>query len=155
MALRVVLAAFLASAALAGFARAAAAPKDVVRALYAERTASVGVDASGRYFAHDLGEAMRKDTSDPQEVGALDFDYRYGAQDLKISGLQILETPVDNDSAHVVAVFKNHGKANGVEWTLCRRPNGDWRIADAASSGGEESWDLRQMLNLPSDRVRC
>ncbi len=62
---------------------------------------------------------------------------------------------IDGDQALVVAVFKNFGKANSVDWTLCRRSNGDWRIVDAGSNTGREEWDLRRMLNLPVDRARC
>ncbi len=151
---RTMLAACLLCAAMSGGAQAAATPKELVRGLYSERNLSLSPSQSSRYFARDLDAALRHDASNPEEVGAVDFDYRYGAQDLKIGGLHLLEQ-VDADNARVVAVFKNFGKANGVDWTLCRRPNGDWRIADATSNTGAADWDLRQLLKLPAGPVAC
>ncbi len=62
---------------------------------------------------------------------------------------------IDNDQAKVVAVFKNFGKPQSVDWTLCRTASGDWRIADASSNTAQVAWDLRQILGLRSDPVRC
>ena len=151
---KVVLAASLALAAASSGAQASPGPTAVVRSLYSERNLTFGPYQSARYFSRDLDAALRHDGGNPDEVGAVDFDYRYGAQDLRISGLHLLEE-VDQDSARVVAVFKNHGKANGVDWVLCRRADGDWHIADASSNTGPESWDLRALLKLPSAPVRC
>ena len=122
----------------------ASQPQEVVRSLYTEPSLSLDADRSAGYFSNDLKGAMRP----------LGFDYRYGAQDLQISGLELV-ADVDHDQARVVAVFKNYGKANSVDWTLCRRPDGDWRIADASSNTGPQDWDLRQMLRLPAASVRC
>jgi hypothetical protein len=95
---------------------------------------------------------MRRSTP-PGDAGPIDFDYRYGAQDADISGLNLLEM-IDNDDAKVVAVFKNHGRPFSVNWKLCRAPSGDWRIYDAWSNTGEE-WDLRQLLALPPQPASC
>ncbi len=129
-------------------------PLEVVQALYSEQNLTFTPSHSAAYFARDLDTALKIDAGNPGEVGAVDFDYRYGAQDTAISGLELLPE-VDNDQARVVAVFKNFGKANSVEWTLCRRANGDWRILNAGSNTGSEEWDLRRMLKLPADRFRC
>jgi hypothetical protein len=137
---------------LAGAARAEVSPKALVRTLY--NRASISMDASGLdgFLTTDLAQAMRAD-SRPGEVGAIDFDYRYGAQDLRISGLNILEV-IDNNEAQVVAVFKNFNRPHSVNWKLCRRASGEWRIYDAWSNTGEE-WDLRQMLRLPPRPGHC
>ena len=119
-------------------------PQDVVRSLYTEPSLSLDEARAAVYFSSDLEGAMRP----------LGFDYRYGVGDLQISGLELV-TDVDHDQARVVAVFKNYGKANSVQWTLCRRPDGAWRIADAFSNTGPQDWDLRQMLRLPTASVRC
>ncbi len=132
----------------------ASVPTELVRALYGEANISLSPAQSTAYFAHDLDVALRADSANPGEVGAVDFDYRYGAQDDQISGLNFIEE-IDHDSASVVAVFKNFGKANSVNWTLCRRNDGSWRVADAWSNTGSETWDLRDMLKLARDRVRC
>jgi hypothetical protein len=141
------------ASALAGPALAVE-PQEVIRAFYSEPSVSLQSPRSAGYFARDLDAALKRDSSRPGEVGAVDFDYRYGAQDVEISGLQFV-ADVDNDQARVVAVFKNFGRAHSVDWSLCRRPDGDWRIADAHSNTGPEEWDLRQMLRLPAEPVRC
>lgn len=142
----------LACACMAGAAHAQSSPKALVQRLYGEPTLSMDGRGLDRYLATDLQQAMRAD-SHPGEVGAIDFDYRYGAQDVQVSGLNILEI-IDNDDAQVVAVFKNFNRPHSVNWKLCRRPSGDWRIYDAWSNTGEE-WDLRQMLRLPAAHGRC
>ena len=132
----------------------AAEPRQLVIALYAERNLGFDAARSQAYFARDLDAAMRADVSRPDEVGALDFDYRYGAQDFRVTGLHVLEE-IDHDQAKVVAVFKNFGRPESVEWLLCRRSDGDWRIADASSNSDKDPWDLRGMLRLSADQVSC
>jgi hypothetical protein len=142
----------LAALCAAGSAQAQMSPKALVQQLYGEPTLSMDGRGLDRYLAGDLSQAMKAD-SHPGEVGAIDFDYRYGAQDVEIAGLNILEV-IDNDDAQVVAVFKNFGKPHSVNWKLCRRSSGDWRIYDAWSNTSE-TWDLRQMLRLPPQHGRC
>jgi hypothetical protein len=124
-------------------------PQEIVRALYTEPSASLDPDRSAGYFAADLAGAMQA-----KRISPASFDFRYGAEDMRISDLHLV-TDIDHDHARVVAVFKNYGKANSVDWTLCRRTDGDWRIADASSNTGPQDWDLRQLLGLPSGAVRC
>jgi hypothetical protein len=121
-------------------------PQDVVRALYTEPSVSMEPIRSAGYFARDLDGALKS--------GGSGFDFRYSAQGMQIRGLELV-ADIDHDQARVVAVFKSSGKANSVDWTLCRRPNGDWRITNAASNTGAQAWDLRQMLSLPETVVRC
>jgi hypothetical protein len=124
-------------------------PQEIVRSLYTEPSASLDPDRSAGYFAADLAGAMQA-----KRISPASFDFRYGAEDMRISDLHLV-TDIDHDHARVVAVFKNYGKANSVDWTLCRRADGDWRIADASSNTGPQDWDLRQLLGLPSGAVRC
>jgi hypothetical protein len=133
-------------------ARAAVGPKALVGMVYAKMAVSMDGSDMGRYLTGDLLAAMRRATP-PGEAGPVDFDYRYGSQDPRISGLNILEV-IDNDDAKVVAVFKNHGRPFSVNWKLCRAASGDWRIYDAWSNTGSE-WDLRQLLALPARPGRC
>lgn len=141
-------AAAVAAAMLApAIAAAAEEPKDLVNTIYAESSLGFGPAKSETYFSRDLAAALRARSA------AVDFDYRYGFKEPQISGLEILQE-VDNDQARVVAVFKNAGRANSVDWTLCRRPDGEWRIADASSSTGDAEWDLRRMMNL-SAKISC
>jgi hypothetical protein len=150
--IRTAICAAAAAVVLLGPAMAGAAdePKDLVGSIYTETSLAFAPAKSASYFSKDLDAAMRARGAGRRPV---DFDYRYGYKNLRISGLEILQE-IDNDLARVVAVFKNHGRANSVDWTMCRRPDGEWRIADASSNTGEQEWDLRRMMNL-STRIVC
>ena len=132
----------------------AADPQDVVQRLYAEPALAFGGPGSQQVLASDLQGAMSQRAAGSPGVSPVDFDYRYGAKETEISGFMLLPQ-IDNDQAKVVAVFKNFGKPESVDWTLCRTPVGDWRIADAASNTGTAPWDLRQLLGLRGDVIHC
>jgi hypothetical protein len=129
----------------------AAEPRDVVQQLYAEPNLAFGPDGGPQVFASDLEQALN---ARARGAGLVDFDYRYGFKDVEISGFNLLPQ-IDNDQAKVVAVFKNFGRPESVDWSLCKTAEGDWRIADASSVTGPEAWDLRKMLGLRSDQVSC
>ena len=131
----------------------AADPQDVVQRLYAEPSLAFGGPGAQQVFASDLNSVLSQRAARSPGVSPVDFDYRYGAKETEISGFMLLPQ-IDNDQAKVVAVFKNFGKPQSVDWTLCRTPGGDWRIADAASNTGSVAWDLRQLLGLHPE-VRC
>jgi hypothetical protein len=132
----------------------AGAAGNLVKSLYAEQALAFDAAKSGHYFTADLDAALRADHANPDEVGAVDFDYRYGGQDGRITGLQFVED-TDRGQSRVVAVFKNDSRPHSVDWYLCRRTDGSWRIADASSNTGAEPWGMRMLLHLPLDRVVC
>ena len=144
----------LASILAAGASAQTREPQALVGAFYAEPNLALPPDRAGLYLARDLAAALRFDPANPGRLAALDFDFRYGAPAVEVSGLQLLQE-VDNDQAKVVAVFKNAGHPESVNWTLCRGGDGEWRIADADSNTGRAAWELRAMLRLPADRIRC
>ncbi len=139
---------------LAAPAALASEPATVVQQLYAAPSLALGEAGSQGLLASDLAAALRAARSGSQASSWVDFDYRYGFKDTEITGLAFVPQ-IDNDQAKVVAVFKNFGRPESVEWLLCRTPAGDWRIADASSNTGPQDWDLRQMLGLRPDPVRC
>ena len=139
---------------LAAPAALASEPTEVVRRLYAEPSLAVGGAGSQGLMAADLMAALQTAQARSQGSSPIGFDYRYGFRDTEISGFELL-SQIDNDQAKVVAVFKNFGKPESVDWLLCRTPDGDWRIADASSNTGPQTWDLRQILGLRPDPVRC
>ncbi len=141
-------------AAFAATAALAADPQDVVQQIYAQPTLAFGGPGSQQVLSSDLEGALRARAGGAPESGPVNFDYRYGAKQTEISGLELLPQ-VDNNQAQVVAVFKNFGKPESVDWTLCRMPDGGWRIADASSNSDSVAWDLRQILGLRADQVRC
>ena len=140
--------------ALAAGPALAADPQDVVQQLYAEPGLAFGGPGSQQVLSADLDGAIHSRAGRSLGPSLADFDYRYGANQTEISGFMLL-SQVDNDQAKVVAVFKNFGKPESVDWTLCRTPSGEWRIANASSNTGPTAWDLRQILGLRPDQVRC
>ena len=140
--------------ALAAPAAWAADPQEVVQRLYVEPGLAFGGPGSEQVMSTDLEGAFHTRVSHSPGTNPIDFDYRYGARETEISGFMLLPQ-VDNDEAKVVAVFKNFGKPESVDWSLCRTADGDWRIADASSNTGAAAWDLRQILGLRPDPVRC
>ena len=155
MNIRIVALIFSAGTALLASPASASEPQDVVKQLYAQPSLAFGGPGSQDVLASDLQGALSQRAA-ARMAGAspVDFDYRYGAKETEISGFMLLPQ-VDNDEAKVVAVFKNFGRPESVAWTLCRLPTGDWRIADASSNTESVAWDLRQILGLRADQVRC
>jgi hypothetical protein len=135
-------------------ADAARSPMDVVKALYAEPSIAFGGPQASDYLAQDLVGAFRSSPALGRGESPVSFDYRYGARNQEISGFMLLPRD-DADQPRIVAVFMNYGHPESVDWTLCRGADGDWRIADASSSSDAQGWDLRQMLRLPQNAVRC
>jgi hypothetical protein len=104
--------------------------------------------ANDPFFTEELARALKRD-SHPGEVGAIDFDYRYGAQDVQVS--EVTVTAVNTaDGERATARFDNIGKPYVVNYDLTLTRQG-WRIADvsAPAQQGDTPWDLRQMLKLP------
>jgi hypothetical protein len=132
----------------------ASTPTDVVQQLYAEPGLAFGGSGSQDVLSADLQGALHAAAGRVRGSSPVDFDYRYGFKQTEISGLQLLPQ-IDNDEAKVVAVFKNFGRPESVNWLLCRTPDGGWRVADASSVTGPEAWDLRRILGLRPDQVSC
>jgi hypothetical protein len=169
MSVRIIIAAiFAAGAASAAPATpqpmgAATAPPSAVRlvkGLYAHEAAPTRVAG---VFARDLARAFRKDISHKGEVGEIDFDWRYGAQDEEITELKVEAVRLKPgampmaDRGEVRATFKNFGRPHEVLYRVCKSPEGGWRISDVSSVGekADDTWDLRQLLKLDPDKVRC
>lgn len=154
------------------------APLVIVNSLYVHKAPPPHVE---RLFAADLAAAYRKDTGRRGEVGAIDFDWRYDAQDAKITDLKVFwasppaDTPASTapwptPQAHalapalppvetpapkaVEAAFRNFGKPHAVFYSFCRDARGEQRIADVYTTG-RDRWSLRRMLKLDPQRVRC
>jgi hypothetical protein len=122
----------------------------VVRALYAPKlTPFPDKPDHDPFFTAELAGALKKD-SHPDEVGAVDFDYRYDAQDVQITDLQL--TAVNTlDGERVAARFDNFQKPYEVDYDLVLTRDG-WRVSDvsAPAQQGDQPWSLRAMLKLPS-----
>jgi len=91
----------------------------------------------GAYFDKDLLALYLKDQAESKgEVGKLEFDPLYNAQDFEIKDFSVALVTQKEDSAEVAASFKNMGKSEKIVFLLTNTPQG-WRIADIKYSGGE------------------
>lgn len=135
----------LASSAMAA---APASPEALIHRLYAAKDMPISHRDFARYFSADLTRAYWRDRAAAdrrREVPLLDGDFRYDAQDFEITDLAIVPVSAGAERAEVAASFRNFGKAAKVRYTLCRRPNGAWRIMDVSMPSG----GLRDLYHLP------
>src|SRR5438132_926596 len=83
-----------------------------------------------RYFTKRLADLIWKDAkSSKGEVGALDGDPLYNAQDMKIKRFVINKATIENGKAEVVVTFQNLGKDQKLIFLLVSETNG-WKIDD-------------------------
>jgi hypothetical protein len=122
---------------------AATSPKKVVTDLYnahKRKTDPLEYPDSkkllGAYFEKDLLSLYLKDQTESKgEVGKLDFDPLYDAQDLDLKDFSIAVVTEQKDSAEVAASFKNIGTSKKIVFSLTNTAQG-WRITDIKYSGG-------------------
>ena len=116
---------------------AATSPTNVVTDLYKAhngKTDPLQYPASkkllGAYFEKGLLSLFLKDQSESQgEVGKLDFDPLYAAQDFEIKDFSVALVAQQKDSAEVAASFKNLGTSKKIVFLLSPTSQG-WRITD-------------------------
>ena len=88
------------------------------------------------YFEKGLLSLFLKDQSESQgEVGKLDFDPLYAAQDFEIKDFSVVLVAQQKDSAEVAASFKNIGRSEKIVFLLSNTAQG-WRITDIKYSDG-------------------
>jgi hypothetical protein len=115
-------------------------PKDLVAQLYQahgskhdplDETASLG-----RYFDPALLKLYLKDKQEANgEVGRLDGDPLYNAQDMEIKDFSVSAPEMTGGDARVTVNFKNLGKPTRVVFMLSRTANG-WKISDIRYDDG-------------------
>lgn len=90
----------------------------------------------GAYFERHLLSLYLKDQTDSKgEVGKLDFDPLYDAQDFEIKDFSIVLAAQKDHGAEVMASFKNMGSSQKVRFLLLNTAEG-WRISDVKYSDG-------------------
>jgi hypothetical protein len=106
-----------------------------------------------KYFAKDLAELLWKDaktSAEKNEVGALDGDPLYNAQDMKITAFRIKPPEYgegNRDLADVPVTFKNFGKEETVLFRVERDSRKAWKITDIFYTGNDtSSSSLRKIL---------
>jgi hypothetical protein len=106
-----------------------------------------------KYLAKDLAELLWKDaktSAEKNEVGALDGDPLYNAQDTKITAFRIKPPEYgegNRDLADVPVTFKNFGKEQTVLFRVERDSHKVWKITDILyPSNDNSSSSLRKIL---------
>jgi hypothetical protein len=138
--------AIIAAAAFAG----EPSPKDVVAQLYKEygtEQSSEGETALfTRYFDDELLKLYLKDKREAKgEVGRLDGDPLYNAQEVQITDFSVSEPKITGEEALVTVRFKNLGKSERVEFVLHQIAHA-WKISDIRYDDGTS---LKKILQSP------
>ena len=82
------------------------------------------------YFTKELAELMWKDIKASKgEVGAIDFDPLYNAQDIEIKNFAINPAKVAGGKATLVVNFTNFDKKTRVTFKLAKQEDA-WKISD-------------------------
>jgi len=139
-----------AALAVSGFASYAQGPAALVTDLYkqhdAKRSPFFQTKSRARvdkYFTKPLADLIWKDvTTRGNEVGALDGDPLYNAQDVKIRQFAVGKASIKGDAATVPVTFTNLGKKEKIDFSL-KKVKGVWKIDDINYGGGES---LRKWL---------
>jgi len=83
-----------------------------------------------KYFDKNLGDLIWKDlTTHVEEVGVIDFDLFYNAQDADIKKLIVGAPKIVGDKATVPVTFENFGQKNTLVYSLVKE-RAAWKIAD-------------------------
>ena len=127
-------------------------PDSVVRELYRVHNNGRGhvFDAKGKryiykFFDQKLADLIWKEiTQTPEgEVGNLDFDPLYNAQDMKITNFQIGKPVVEGDESTVLVTFRNLGQRTTIKFEM-HKGNEGWKIKNV--DYGDKT-DLVKMLS--------
>lgn len=90
-----------------------------------------------RYFDKELADLIWNMPNSPDEVGPLDGDPLYNAQDMEIKSFVIHQATVKNGMATVLVTFTNFGKKQEVKFLLASRPAG-WNITNIKYDDGTD-----------------
>jgi hypothetical protein len=133
-------------------ARQAASADAVVRELYRVHRDGYGPIFSGKsrrpldkFFDRELADAIWRELTRPpsDEIGNLDFDPLYNAQDMLIRGFRVGQLTREARGAFVIVSFTNAGRPERIRF-LMRRTEDGWRIQNLVYTDGS---DLLRILN--------
>ncbi|MEP6947457.1 MAG: DUF3828 domain-containing protein [Acidobacteriota bacterium] len=100
-----------------------------------------------KYFSKPLADLIWKDAiSSGNEVGAIDGDPLYNAQDVEIKNFAVGKGEVKGDKANVPVTFTNFGKKQSIIFALVT-VNGGWKIENIIYGNGE---NLLKWLKEPA-----
>jgi len=133
------------------------APDAVVAALYKQhKTSSPFFQTRSRalvnkYFDKPLADLIWKDaTTSKEEVGALDGDPLYNAQDTEIRKFLIGKPVISEGTAKIKVTFTNFNKKEEILFELVLKTTG-WKVANITYGDGNSLMGLLKQ-NLPGDK---
>jgi ABC-type transporter MlaC component len=89
-----------------------------------------------KFFDKKLADFIWKDlTSNSDEVGVLDFDPFYNAQDFDVKNFSAAKAKIVGTKATVVVKFNNFDRRDTLNYQLVRR-NSVWKISDIKYTDG-------------------
>lgn len=95
-----------------------------------------------KYFAKPLADLIWKDQQTPAgEMGMLDFDPLYNAQDIEIKRLAVGKASVNGDKATIPVTFENYGEKTTLKFQMVRQSDA-WKISDINYPGGSTLLDV-------------
>lgn len=133
---------------------AATTPDAVVRELYRVHKngyghvfGKEGRKLQQRFFDENLASLIWKDlTETPQdEVGRLDFDPLYNAQDTRITRFRVGAATLEGDKATVPVTFQNFDRKESLKFHMTKTAAG-WKISNIDYG---EGFDLLKVLTEP------
>ena len=95
-----------------------------------------------KYFEKSLADMIWKDrVTSKNEVGVLDGDPLYDAQDMEIKNFAVGKAEIEGAKARVPVAFENFGQKKSLMFMLVKGPAG-WRINDIdyGSEGTLRGW---------------
>ena len=132
----------------------AASPDAVVRELYRVHRKGYGRvfvkegrKLQQRFFDENLARLIWKDlTETPQdEVGRLDFDPLYNAQDIHITRFRVGAPALEGDKATVPVTFNNYDRKENLKFSMVKTATG-WKISNIDYG---EGFTLLKILTEP------
>lgn len=119
------------------------APDALVKDLYKTHDKDQGAILDGKsrklidkYFDKTLADFLWKDlTTHKDEVGVLDFDPFYNAQETQIKNFKVGEPKIEGDKATVGVAFQNFDRKETLTYALARQ-NSAWKISDIKYTDG-------------------
>jgi hypothetical protein len=126
-------------------------PKDVVAQLYKvqddkKQDPFLETKLLGHYFDAELTKLYLRDVREAKgEVGRLEVDPLYYAQDTEITEFSISDPQKAGSETVVTVRFKNMKKPKRIEFVMSHTTDG-WKIADIRYQDGNS---LKKILNAP------
>lgn len=133
----------------------AGTPDAVVRELYRVHRNGYGhvFEKEGRkyqqkFFDKQLADLIWKDLTETPEgdVGNLDFDPLFNAQDTKITNFRIGAPTINGDRATVLVTFNNFAKPNKLTFRMHKTDAG-WKVENIFYHGNGDDFDLVKILS--------